>query len=238
MSDTKRVLLLGDSGCGKSLVIRHLLAASLDVPFNEFTDDHRQTTGISCHAVGLRRGKGVTMVELIEIGGSKNFSPLARSPVYTPQVDAVLLVYSDDDRHSTGSGLLFWYKELVSAGVIASSSGQSSGKPFMLLSTARDGRRVSSLSIHHQRSMRWPQFFTSFWLVWDLVNHFAQWCMSLVLFGMRQPLVDLRARNVERIVSQLLDHPSCMGELELKPLADHARFREDVLPELVRFICS
>ena len=232
MSDTKRILLLGDSGCGKSLLIRHLLAASLDAPFNEFIDDHQQTTGISCHAVGLRRGKGITMVELIEVGGSKNFSPLARTPVYTPQVDAVLLVYSDDDRHSTGSGLLFWYKELVSAGVIGS-SGQSPGKPFMLVSTAREGRRLSS-----HRSVKLPEFFTGLRLVWDLVNHFVQWCMSLMLFGMRQPLVDLRARNVGRIISQLLDHPSCMGELELKPLADHARFKEDVLPELVRFMCS
>jgi hypothetical protein len=134
-SSSSRVLLFGDSGVGKSLLLRQLSAllcrGRADVPL----DHIEPTIGYRIEAVPMKRNTSTTtainatvvhIIDLVEVGGNRSLvmgsgsrlQPLVGSSSSgSTLIDAVIFVYDENSARSMVS-LATWYRECVSAGVV------------------------------------------------------------------------------------------------------------------------
>ncbi|EAN95276.1 hypothetical protein, conserved [Trypanosoma cruzi] len=132
-----RVLVVGDTGVGKTLLLRRLLQAvapgeaSLDTTWSPTTGFHVEVILEKNQQFSLRDSIAVPCVAFIELGGNRNFGPSSQFPISLMSFDGVIFVY---DRHNANSaiGLSYWYEDLKNYGVV----GIVGGAKVMLLETA------------------------------------------------------------------------------------------------------
>ncbi|RNF22473.1 putative heat shock protein HslVU, ATPase subunit HslU [Trypanosoma conorhini] len=135
-----RVLVVGDTGVGKTLLLRRLRQVA--VPGEDaFGSTWGPTTGFHVEVVlgnhqhtsaFASRGQiEAPCVAFIELGGNRNFGPSSQFPISLMSFDGVLFVY-DGQNANSAIGLSYWYEDLKSYGVV----GNSGGAKVMLLETA------------------------------------------------------------------------------------------------------
>lgn len=101
-----KVLLLGDSGVGKSSLLTRYIE-------NKFSDDFMSTIGVDLRVRTLRTQGRVIKVQLWDTAGQERFHSITSS--YYRGAQGVLLVYDVSDRQSFLS-LDRWLRELRSFG--------------------------------------------------------------------------------------------------------------------------
>ena len=91
-ADTMRVITLGESGVGKTSIIRRYI-------HNIFDENNLSTIGLnfSFKEVKLKNGKSIN-IKLIDTAGQEKYKALAKS--YFKNADAVLFVFAINDKHS------------------------------------------------------------------------------------------------------------------------------------------
>ena len=91
-ADTMRVITLGESGVGKTSIIRRYI-------HNIFDENNLSTIGLnfSFKEVKLKNGKSIN-IKLIDTAGQEKYKALAKS--YFKNVDAVLFVFSLNNQDS------------------------------------------------------------------------------------------------------------------------------------------
>ena len=91
-ADTMRVITLGESGVGKTSIIRRYI-------HNIFDENNLSTIGLnfSFKEVKLKKGKSIN-IKLIDTAGQEKYKALAKS--YFKNVDAVLFVFSLNNQDS------------------------------------------------------------------------------------------------------------------------------------------
>mmetsp|Transcript_25187 Transcript_25187/g.77763 ORF Transcript_25187/g.77763 Transcript_25187/m.77763 type:complete len:374 (-) Transcript_25187:48-1169(-) len=135
-----RVVVLGDSGTGKSTLVKRLVAQL----GGACAPSHGTTVGAHIEAVvwpasvmpdKVAAGQRPVVIELIEMGGNRGFTPAARLPFFA-HCAAAILVYSEAQEESRKS-LVAWYNELEAARAAASSSAATPGAvpPFIVVGT-------------------------------------------------------------------------------------------------------
>ena len=92
IADTMRVITLGESGVGKTSIIRRYI-------HNIFDENNLSTIGLnfSFKEVKLKNGKSIN-IKLIDTAGQEKYKALAKS--YFKNVDAVLFVFSLNNQDS------------------------------------------------------------------------------------------------------------------------------------------
>jgi len=94
--------VLGDSGVGKSRLVKRIIthfggecAHSDDTTVGAHIESVAWPS-VAASGVGASSSSGPgTVLEIVEIGGNRGFSPAARKPFYSQRCDGVLIVYSE-----------------------------------------------------------------------------------------------------------------------------------------------
>jgi hypothetical protein len=125
---TVRIVVLGDSGTGKSALVRRLVHQ-----LGGTCSPAPQGTTVGAHIEAVVWPASVTsaasasskpvVIELIEMGGNRGFTPAARLPFFA-QCAAAIIVYSEAQDESRKS-LVAWYNELEAARAAAAASTTS-----------------------------------------------------------------------------------------------------------------
>jgi hypothetical protein len=129
-----RVLLFGDSGVGKSILLCQLCSLINEGKASVPRDRIEPTVGYRVEAVGLKQDSAGTpgssttrittqCVELIEIGGNRSLV-MGPSSRYQPvvgggggAVDAAIFMY-DDHKPASAISVATWYRECNDAGIV------------------------------------------------------------------------------------------------------------------------
>lgn len=127
-SDTQaiRIMVLGDSGVGKSRLVRYLTALGGATPVTR----EGTTVGAALEAVVMQSPRGSKrVVEFMEVGGNRGFAAAARAPLFA-NAAAAMILYAEDNEASRQS-VVHWHRELV--------DNAGSSVPFTVVGTAFGG---------------------------------------------------------------------------------------------------
>lgn len=135
-----RILVVGDTGVGKTLFLRRLRQVMLPCK-NDILSTWGPTIGffvdVFCANHHQRRlssssngSEGEACVAFIELGGNRNFGHSSHFSISLLSFDGVIFLY---DRHNANSaiGLSCWYEDLKSYGIV----GKGGSAKVMLLET-------------------------------------------------------------------------------------------------------
>ncbi|ESL11305.1 hypothetical protein TRSC58_00947, partial [Trypanosoma rangeli SC58] len=138
--DVLRVLVVGDTGVGKTLLLRRLhqvafpgedVFASTWGPTTGFHVEVVRNTHQQGSAFSSRGQVAAPCVAFIELGGNRNFGPSSQFPIGLMSFDGVIFVY-DEQNANSAIGLSYWYEDLKSYGIV----GNNGGAKVMLLEAA------------------------------------------------------------------------------------------------------
>ncbi|ORC90418.1 putative heat shock protein HslVU, ATPase subunit HslU [Trypanosoma theileri] len=134
-----RILVVGDTGVGKTLFLRRLRHAMMPEK-DDFNSTWGPTVGYYVEVILTKRQQRFqyssqssnenSSVAFIELGGNRNFGRSGQFPISLMSFGGVIFVY-DRNNANSAIGLSQWYEDLKNYGIV----GNSGGAKVMLLET-------------------------------------------------------------------------------------------------------
>lgn len=222
MSNVKvRLLLIGNSGVGKSLLTHRIVEASLGPSaggdaLTAFTTD--STVGANVDACFYPNADSSTVLELVEVTGSRSYCPGSREPLYQG-VTGIVLMYARGSESSQRS-LYHWFREAERFGF-----GSKGPKIFVLESALQEDRSGAPGPTTQSTSAQRPKsgLEQSLWLLslsWYLIERVCLLVLSVLLFGPFQSVVPWRDVGSAEVA---------ISSIEAAVIAAKGSFRRDTV---------
>ncbi|KAG8348763.1 hypothetical protein ERJ75_000036700 [Trypanosoma vivax] len=152
-----RVLVVGDTGVGKTLLLQRLHCYSVRHG-GELLPISDPTAGFHVEVIPIHReprhflpgdrldNSGATCAAFIEVGGNRNFGPSGQLPIRLMTVHGVIFIY-DCHNIKSASNLKCWYDDLKNCNIVG---GRNSPKVMLIetvLSSSKHGASVGPRGI-------------------------------------------------------------------------------------------
>ena len=125
--DTFKIVLIGDSGVGKSQIIKRLIDGP-DVDFKEY--QHTSTIGIDFRIKKIKVGGKTCSLQIWDTAGQERFRSIIKT--YYRGADGIIFVYDVSDIKSF-ENLSYWINEVDLNGSVNTNRGGSSALPNRMI---------------------------------------------------------------------------------------------------------
>ena len=240
-----RILVVGDHGVGKSLLVQMLSSLSLGMPLPARGDRQGSTIAFSVEAVIWRdnaSGK-VALLELVELSGNRSLGFAARKSFYESKSLAAVIYVHDALNPQSIVALLDWHIEMGQCGVKvpffvlgAICRPRRGGRPSAPLPSSPAGGSGKSIAMVIDRlSGLIP---AQLLLAWARLQYAVLVVMAVILFGWSYSVSSaLKPRAGKKVLADLGDDPRCRGFITDCPIHSTADFA-DHCTELHEFLSS
>lgn len=213
-----RIVVLGDCAVGKTKISHQILNGAGQQPQNIVLGT---SFGATMEICILPSG---TVLEIVEIGGNRGFSPDARHPLLG-RTDGIIFVARRGHRTSLAS-LYWWYQE-------AKASVDRQRIPFAVVQTVQGNTEgaaptQATTSIHRVGLQLWRSIdllcrpiAPHLAIIWEVARNLSLLLLSFILFGPTQSVVPARHVTAATAVSTLVGDTHCELQCEIDIVKPH-----------------